>query len=378
MGTGSVRRTGDREPGRRLARGLRAAALVGLLLPTYATLAYVLIPAVWRRHVELPAQVTLPRLSYTAEGIPADPINVAVIGTAGELLAAMRAAGWTLADRITLTSGLRDAGSVLFQRPYHAAPMSTHFLARRRPQDLAFEELAGRSPRRRHHVRFWRHGVPDCRGRSLWLAAASFDRSVGVSRFTGEVMHHIDPAVDRERDKLVNDLVRARRASKVSWIPDFAAARRGRNGGGDRYETDGRLAVVRLLGNQPEDPSGGLADPDVVAASPERQEIPITSVEDVARLAGGVDEKSGTGIREVDDLAIAGAVGHAKGSVEPVGADVDRRGVSPLPRLQAENRAEPAHRFEDSVRKTSAVEILPTPAIRMRAEAAPEHRDRFP
>src|SRR5512144_2382295 len=109
-------------PGR-LARGLRAAALVVLVLPAYAALAYVLIPAVWRRHAKLPAEVTLPRLTYTAEGIPADPINVALIGTRGELVAAMRAADWILADRITLRTGLRDAGSVLFARPYSAAPM---------------------------------------------------------------------------------------------------------------------------------------------------------------------------------------------------------------------------------------------------------------
>ena len=63
------------------------------------------------------------------------------------------------------------------------------------------------------------------RGQAVWLGAATYDRGMGVSRFTGEVMHHIDPAVDRERDKLVNDLLRARRAPAVSWIPDFAAAR---------------------------------------------------------------------------------------------------------------------------------------------------------
>src|SRR5512144_1642945 len=129
-------------PGR-LARGLRAAALVVLVLPAYAALAYVLIPAVWRRHAKLPAEVALPRLSYTAEGIPADPINLAVIGTAGEVAAAMRAAGWTQADGITLKSGLRDAGSVLFDRPYSAAPMSTHFLARRRPRTSRSSNSSG-------------------------------------------------------------------------------------------------------------------------------------------------------------------------------------------------------------------------------------------
>jgi LssY-like putative type I secretion system component LssY len=373
----SARRNGGIGPGQ-VARGLRAAALVGLMLPAYATLAYVLMPAVWRRHARLPSEVALPKLSYTAEGIPADPINLAVVGTTGEVLAAMRAAGWTQADRISLRSGLRDAGSVLFDRPYSAAPMSTHFLARLRPQDLAFEQLVGRSPRRRHHVRFWRQGPADAQGRTLWVGAASFDRSVGVSRFTGEVMHHIDPRVDRERDKLVDDLLRARRARSVSWIPDFAAARRGRNGGGDRYETDGRLALLRLLGNETQDSCGRLADPEVAAVAPEREEVSIASIEDVARLAGRVDEHPRAGVGEVDDLAVARTVGHPEGPVEPVRADVDRRGVAALPRLQPEDRAQAGHRLEDTVRKTRAVEVLPPPASRVASEAPPQQLDRLP
>ena len=117
-------------------RTLRSAGFLGLAIPAYAMLAYVVLPAVWRRHGTLPPEGPFPHLTYTAEGIPADPINVALVGTREDVVAAMRAAGWIQADRITFRSGLRDAGSVLFDRPYSAAPMSTHFVARRRPQDL--------------------------------------------------------------------------------------------------------------------------------------------------------------------------------------------------------------------------------------------------
>lgn len=330
------------------------------------------MPAVWRRRAHLPAAVSLPRMSYTAEGIPADPINVAIVGTRAEVVAAMAAAGWTEADRITLRSGLKDAGSVLFGRPYSSAPMSTHFVARRRPQDLAFERLAGNSPRRRHHVRFWRQEEPDRSGRVLWLGAASFDRSVGVSRFTGEVMHHIDPLIDVERGKLVADLVSAGHVEALSWVSGFAVSRRGRNGGGDRYETDGRLAAVRLVRGEAKDLQRRLADPEVPAFSPERQQVPVVPVEDVARLAGGVAEESRFGIRKVDDLAIARPVGHPERSVQPVGADVDRRSVAPLPRLQAEDRAKPGHRLEDSVRETRAVKVSPAPPMRVPPETPPQ------
>ena len=253
-------------PSRSRRAGTAFAALF-LLLPSYATLAYVVLPAVWRRHVPAPPQEDFPRLTYTAEGIPADPINVALVGSEAALVAAMRAAGWTRADRISLRSGLRDAGSVLFDRPYSSAPMSTHFVGRRRPQDVAFERIVGKSPRCRHHVRFWRLEKD---GRTLWLGAASFDRSVGISHFTGEVMHHIDPRIDAERDALVRDLGRAGRIDQVSWLSDFATQTRARNGGGDWYETDRRLAAATLAGLEAENLRSNSLEREIPSLPPQR------------------------------------------------------------------------------------------------------------
>jgi hypothetical protein len=254
-------------PSRSRRAGTAFAALF-LLLPSYATLAYVVLPAVWRRHVPPPPQEDFPRLTYTAEGIPADPMNVALVGSETELVLAMRAAGWTRADRISLKTGLRDAGSVLFDRPYSSAPMSTHFVGRRRPQDVAFERTVGKSPRCRHHVRFWRFG--DGGGKTLWLGAASFDRNVGISHFTGEVMHHIDPRIDAERDALVQDLASAGRIGRLFWLEAFAPRSRARNGGGDWYETDRRLAAATLAGIEAQNPRGRSLEREIPSFAPQR------------------------------------------------------------------------------------------------------------
>src|SRR5580765_3314802 len=98
-------------------RWLRRAVAAGLLLvPAYAGLAYVVAPAAWSRYERGLAGRGALGVSYTAESIPADPLNVALVGTRGELVAAMRAAGWMEADGISLASGLRDAGSVFLGR----------------------------------------------------------------------------------------------------------------------------------------------------------------------------------------------------------------------------------------------------------------------
>jgi hypothetical protein len=92
-------------------------------------------------------------------------------------------------------------------------------------------------------VRYWRSGKLDDEGRPLWLGAATFDTKVGFSHTTGEITHHISPDVDAERDKIMADLKRVGALADLSWIDGFQKALSGKNGGGDPYETDGRLAV---------------------------------------------------------------------------------------------------------------------------------------
>jgi hypothetical protein len=231
----------------------RTIAAAVLPLPAYALLAYVVLPVSWRRYERSSVGRDAAGITRTAEGIPGDPLNVALVGNQDEVIAAMRAASWVLADRITVRSGLRDAASVLLDRPYPSAPMSTHFL-QNRPQDLAFERVAGRSPRIRHHVRLWRMSDPEAGGPPTWLGAATFDRGLGLSRYTGEVMHHIDPNVDAEREKLFADLDAAGRLERRDCIEAFLPPGESRNGGGDWYRTDGTLCVGQLR------PSGRTAN----------------------------------------------------------------------------------------------------------------------
>ena len=218
------------------------------LFSAYAAVAYVVAPAAWSRYQRRALPVEEERMTYTAERLPADPLNVALVGTRAQVAAAMRRAGWTEADPITFRTGVRDASSVLFALPYPSAPMSTHYLRGRR-QELAFERIVGGSPRRRHHVRFWRADEKSEDGRPVWIGAATYDMSVGFSRYTGELMHHIDPRIDTERETLLSDLSRANGLQRIDRIPGFRPAGRAKNGGGDAYETDGALAVGELPAN---------------------------------------------------------------------------------------------------------------------------------
>jgi hypothetical protein len=236
---------------RRLRARLRrdARALLGLLL-AYGLTCYLLLPAWWRHHERRVVWEEMPKTTHTAEGLPGDPLNVALVGTAEEVGRAMRAAGWRPADPTTWRTSLHIATSVLLNRPYAEAPVSNLYLWGRR-QDLVFQRAAGKSARRRHHVRFWLAPEWAEGGRPLWVGAATFDRSVGVSHYTGQVTHHIEADVDRERDQLVSDLQGAGRVARTYTVAGVGPTARGRNGGGDRYFTDGGIIVAVLSESAP-------------------------------------------------------------------------------------------------------------------------------
>jgi hypothetical protein len=202
----------------------------------------VILPALWKHYEHHPALEDAPKTTLTSQGIPGDPLNVGLIGTRDELIRALLDAGWDPADPITLKSSLGIARSVLLKRPYRDAPVSSLFVFGRH-QDLAFEKPVGRSASRRHHVRFWRSSELGKGGEPLWIGAATFDRSVGLSHRTGQVTHHIDPDVDTERNELMADLVKSGQLGKLFQVTGVGSTLVGRNGGGDRYYTDGELTV---------------------------------------------------------------------------------------------------------------------------------------
>lgn len=231
-------------------RRSRYRSITSLLLAAlglYLLSAYILLPSVWRSYTKRhPALENAPRITHTANGIAGDPLNIGLVGTEAELDIAMLAAKWFPADPITLRSSLRIAAGTVLRRSYDDAPVSNLFLFGRK-QDLAFERPVGDDPRRRHHVRFWRAKKVNEQGRQLWIGAATFDTRVGLSHTTGQITHHISPEVDHERDKLINDLNQAKHLTTEYWVEGFHEKLKGKNGGGDPYHTDGRLAVGVLV-----------------------------------------------------------------------------------------------------------------------------------
>lgn len=219
----------------------RAVLAFGVVLLVYLTIAYLLLPVGWLRYTRRhPNLDNVPRITHTVDGIPGDPLNVALIGTEDELKAILTAAKWHLADPLSLRSDLKIAEATVLERPYQDAPVSNLYLDGRK-EDFAYEQPVGDDPRRRHHVRFWRSPTPAPDGRPYWLGAGTFDARVGFSHTTGQITHHISPDVDAERDHLFAMLQQTDELAESFVVTGFHQQRAGKNGGGDPWRTDGNL-----------------------------------------------------------------------------------------------------------------------------------------
>ena len=161
-----------------------------------------------------------------------------------DVIRAMLAADWKPADPLSFKSSVRIVIDTVIDKPDPNAPVSNLYLYGRK-EDLAFEKPIGHSPRERNHVRFWRSEKMDDE-RLMWMGAATHDVGVELSHTTEQVTHRISPDVDAERDLLLADLANAKRLLDTRWIAGFHKELQGRNGGGDPWHTDGRLAVATL------------------------------------------------------------------------------------------------------------------------------------
>ncbi|MEH2238020.1 LssY C-terminal domain-containing protein [Nostoc sp.] len=216
-------------------------SLVGL----YGLVSYVVLPKLWRHYEHNPKLEHSPKMTQTAEGISGDPLNIEFIGTTAEVVQTLLAAGWYPADPITLRSSAGIAKSVLLKKSYPTAPVSNLYLWGRK-QDLAFELPVGNNAKQRHHVRLWQSNHLSSEQRPLWLGSATFDQSVELSHHTGQITHHIDANIDRERDNLVKSIGNTHQIAQLYQVTGIGATWQGRNGGGDGYYTDGKVTICVL------------------------------------------------------------------------------------------------------------------------------------
>ncbi|MFT4532522.1 MAG: hypothetical protein ACI9T8_000545 [Candidatus Saccharimonadales bacterium] len=221
------------------------------ILPAFAIWAvssYVAIPWFHRRMTKYYLPNYFVGRIRSSDGLLSDPVNLAFFGSEEQVHESFIDAGWSLAEPLTVSSFIKAALAVLRRQSYPTAPVGSFYLFNRK-QDFAYQQEVNGSPKARHHVRIWK--TP--RGwrlpgghKSEWLAAATYDTTLGIKLQNGQIDHMIHENIDEERDYIIKTLKKANKIKKLEVIKHFTAAYHDRNNGGDRIKTDGALPFVTL------------------------------------------------------------------------------------------------------------------------------------
>jgi len=234
------------------------------LMATYLIGAYIILPYAVRMGLKVLQRRHVPSFTVAADGLPADPVNLVLVGTLDQLRAAFTAIGWVEADKLNLASSWRMVKAFVLNRPYPTAPFSTLYLFGR-GQDVGFQKAIGDSPRKRHHVRFWGRSLkhmedvdtasfwlntdlPPAGASVPWVGAGTKDTGFGLASMTFQITHATDTDTNAERDYIVDELRKAGVVSDLIW------EKTGDRIDGEhinRYITDGDVAVAELVAQLP-------------------------------------------------------------------------------------------------------------------------------
>jgi len=227
---------------------------------TYGLAAYVILPRIIHFGLRILQRERVPSYTVTGDGLPGDPVNVALVGTLGELRAAFAALGWSEADRLNLASSRGMVRAFVLNSPYPTAPFSTLYLFGR-GQDIGFQKAIDNSPRKRHHVRFWALSLtraestwgeanfwlntdrPSDKETAIWVGAGTRDTGLSLTRLSFQITHATDSDTNTERDYIIAELIKGGRieAPKMYQSGQYLPTEHV-----NHYVTDGEIALARL------------------------------------------------------------------------------------------------------------------------------------
>jgi hypothetical protein len=172
---------------------------------------------------------------------PSDMTNLMFLATEDELRAAFEKAGWFQASRLNASSKLETARALIEARGYREGPMSILLLDGRAP-DMAYQK-GNNTFAQRHHLRIFRRpGTFD--GKPVWVCSSTHDIGIDFSERDRTFIHKIDPQIDHERAKVVNDLIFTGMVRALALVDRPAVPRNATNATGDSLDTDGSMAVL--------------------------------------------------------------------------------------------------------------------------------------
>jgi hypothetical protein len=187
----------------------------------------------------------MPRRVKDAYGNPGDMVNFVLIGSTESMIRSFTDAGWVIADRKKMQAAMHAAVETMSHKDYVEMPMS-ELLLLGRVQDYGWEQAeAYKVVACRHHFRVWEAPFK-IHGQAVWLGAGTHDIGFDQDHRNGHVTHKIDPAIDGERDYIVDTLRKAGALHSLVYERPSTPFTKGKNATGGAVISDGRIALITI------------------------------------------------------------------------------------------------------------------------------------
>lgn len=172
---------------------------------------------------------------------PSDITNLMFLGSQQDIEDAFQKAGWSTAAQLNSKSKLETFRAMAEQRGYQEAPVST-LLLEGRPPDLVYQKQ-NNTFAARHHLRIWRR-PQRFHGQEVWVCSATHDIGIDYSEQERNFIHKVDTEIDRERAKVVSDLLFTGLVQGLALVERPHVPTELFNATGDALQTDGKMAVI--------------------------------------------------------------------------------------------------------------------------------------
>jgi len=163
------------------------------------------------------------------------------LGSKEQLESAFADGGWSTAAALNKQSQIETVRAIAEDRGYQEAPVSVLLLDGQKP-DLVFQKQ-NNTFAKRHHLRIWQR-VETFLGKPVWVSAATHDIGIEFSPEKRTFIHKIDSQIDRERNKVGNDLLFTTKARSLGLVDRSSVPKDASNATGDKLLTDGKMLVL--------------------------------------------------------------------------------------------------------------------------------------
>jgi undecaprenyl-diphosphatase len=188
---------------------------------------------------------TLPKVSESITGLPAEPINIIVVGSREALNQAFTGSGWYLLDQLSFKTSLEIINAVIKNQSYPKTPGLPVFWDTQ-PNEFGFgkptpENLASS----RHHIHFWETPFITSDGQSIWVGTAHFDEAIKKKFNIILPIHTTNMMVDNEREYVKSELEK-NNFIKSSEEINLTGLLYGSKKSGNNFLTDGQAYILYL------------------------------------------------------------------------------------------------------------------------------------